>query len=268
MYKLTVLFHFILALAIHYLLSNKGDNFDSGGMMAFSSPGATNDENNHNTTNIPASQNSNENRPKSTDEKTLIPVTIGMILNSNDGMLQDGREPHHIKLVAAVRGINKSSTAYNYEVEDGTGAIEIKEWFDEADPLIKSQMREEAAVEHQYVRIVGKMQVYDDRMSVSAFSVRKLSSGNELTHHFLEVVHSVEKYKKSSQIVGSPSMAMGGMSMGIGMGGGAMPSSSTPLAQDSKMGGDELQNDIMMFLDGCKFMTMLCNLLTDFSSVM
>ncbi len=113
-----------------------------------------------------------------------------MILNSSNGMLEDGREPHHVKIVAAIRGVNQSSTAYNYEVEDGTGFTEVKEWLDEGDPLSRSQMRDEAAKEHQYVRIIGKMQEYDGKQSVVAYSVRKLSSGNELTNHFLEVVHS------------------------------------------------------------------------------
>eukprot|EP00551_Chaetoceros_affinis_P002890 CAMPEP_0203641558 /NCGR_PEP_ID=MMETSP0088-20131115/6881_1 /ASSEMBLY_ACC=CAM_ASM_001087 /TAXON_ID=426623 /ORGANISM="Chaetoceros affinis, Strain CCMP159" /LENGTH=283 /DNA_ID=CAMNT_0050497043 /DNA_START=38 /DNA_END=889 /DNA_ORIENTATION=+ len=228
-----------------------GDNFDNGGMIGmdntnFSSPGAGNN-------NISSSQNSNENRRTITaiEEQTLIPVTIAMILNSNDGMLQDGREPNQVKLVAAVRGVGKTSTSFNYEVEDGTGSIDIKEWFDEGDPLIKSQIREEAAVEHQYVRIIGKMERFDNKPLVTAFAVRKLSSGNELTHHFLEVVHSVEAYKRCSQIVGTPGgIAMGGMANAIGIGGGVMPSTSTPLAQDSGMTGNELQDDILAFLAG------------------
>lgn len=180
-----------------------------------------------------------------------------MILNSSNGMLEDGREPHHVKIVAAIRGVNQSSTAYNYEVEDGTGFTEVKEWLDEGDPLIKSQMRDEAAKEHQYVRIIGKMQEYDGKQSVVAYSVRKLSSGNELTHHFLEVVHSAEKYKKSGQIVGSPSMngamAMGGVSNMGGFNGGAMPSTSTPLKQDTNGGSGGLHDDITAFLEGGKW---------------
>lgn len=229
-------------------------NNDSGGTMmnnsAFSSPSANNT--------FEASQSpSGQNRRKATEEQRLIPVTVRMILESTNGMLVDGREPHNVKIVAAIRGVNQSSTAYNYEVEDGTGFIDVKEWLDEGDPLMKSQMREAAAVEHQYVRIIGKMQEYDDKPSIVAYSVRKLSSGNELTHHLLEVVHSAEKYKKSSQIVGSPgminngAMAMNdGMAMG-GFNGSSMPTTSTPLAQDTKMGNEALKEDILAFLENC-----------------
>lgn len=228
-----------------------GMDFNSGGNgmdTEFGSPGGNN---NFAASSPPASQNAR----KPTEEQKLIPVTIRMILNSNNNMLEDGREPHQVKIVAAIRAVSDNSTAYNYEVEDGTGFIDVKEWLDDSDPLIKAQMRQEAAKEHQYVRIIGKMQVYDDKPSIVAYSVRKLSSGNELTHHFLEVVHSGEKYNKSSQIVGSPNMNGGAMAMNdMNMGGnfnqGGMPSGGAPIAQDSGMGNDQLHADIMTFLEG------------------
>ena len=181
-------------------------------------------------------------------------------------MLEDGREPHHIKLVAAVKEVNKASTAYTYTVEDGSGAIDVKEWTDEQDPARKTKMREEAAVQHQYVRIIGKMQDYEGKPSVVAYSVRKLTSGNELTHHFLEVVHSLEKYKRASQIVGSPNgmmnasgvTSMSGIQMGNGNVGGfnpghTMPSSSSrPITNNDNDddGTSPLKREILGFLTG------------------
>jgi replication factor A2 len=231
-------------------IGNTMDYSNDGGGVAFQSPGGG--DNAYQSQSSPAGKA----RP-ATEEQTLIPVTIRMILNSTDGMLEDGREPYNVKLVAAIRSVTPSSTAFNYEVEDGTGLFEVKEWLDEGGPLAKQQMREEAAREHQYVRIIGKMQVYDGKPSIVAYSVKKLSSSNEITHHFLEVVHSVEKYKKSGQIVGSPSlnvnggMAMNGMNMG-GFNNGSMPTTSTPLALDTNMGVDALKDDILQFLIGSK----------------
>mmetsp|Transcript_10648 Transcript_10648/g.13476 ORF Transcript_10648/g.13476 Transcript_10648/m.13476 type:complete len:292 (-) Transcript_10648:179-1054(-) len=210
-----------------------GNQYGGGGDASFSSPSGGN--------NYGSSSQSPTQKRKSTDEQTLIPVTIRMILNASDSMLEDGREPHNIKIVAALRNVNQTSTSYVYEVEDGTGFIEAKEWLDENESVLQSEMRNEAAKDYQYVRIIGKMQWYDNKPSVVAYSVRKLSTGNELTHHLLEVVHASEKYKKSSQIVGSPSMNNGAMSMqGMNMGrvdfNSSMPSASTRLApQDSNM---------------------------------
>ena len=68
------------------------------------------------------SQSTPSKTRRATEEQTLIPVTVKMILDHSNNMLEDGREPHHIKLVAAIKDVNKASTAYMYTVEDGSGA--------------------------------------------------------------------------------------------------------------------------------------------------
>ncbi len=161
--------------------------------------------------------------------------------------------------------MDKTSTAYNYIVEDGSGEIQVKEWIDDTDPVLKTQMREEASsrTDH-YVRIIGKMQDYEGKPSIVAYSVRKVSSGNELTHHLLEVAYSSDRYKKRSQIVGTPShnaMGMGMMNNGGGMSGGFHtgnmshgPSggmNSNPISNDPNNGGagnDRLSKDILNYL--------------------
>ena len=50
---------------------------------------------------------------------------------------------------------------------------------------------------------------YDNKFSIIADTVKVLSTGNELAHHFLEVVYSGEKYKHSDTIVQPNSPMMG-----------------------------------------------------------
>mmetsp|Transcript_13599 Transcript_13599/g.20244 ORF Transcript_13599/g.20244 Transcript_13599/m.20244 type:complete len:273 (-) Transcript_13599:324-1142(-) len=190
---------------------------------------------------------------KPTDEKTIVPATIKMLGTAvrNNMMFDDGREPDQVKIVAAIREVSKGSASYTYTVEDGTGCMEIKEWIDDESNLEKAKEREESAVENNYIRIFGKLGMYDDKPQIVAHCIRKLSSGNELTYHFLEVVHAAETYKKSSSIVGSPSMAMQGMKFnqsGGGMNNGMH--TSTPLGnnQNGGDGGDALENDIIAYL--------------------
>lgn len=195
-----------------------------------------------------AGEASPQKQRKATDEQTLIPVTIRMVLNSAVNILEDGREPHNVKLIGAVRSVEKSSTAYNYEIEDGTGLLSVKEWVDNADTMEVQQLRDEAATEHQYIRIIGKMQEYEGRKQLVAYSVRKCRDMNEMTYHFLEVVHSAEKYQKSNQIVGAPNMS-GGMVNNFNM--PQTPSASNPMAMniDSMNNtGDALGDDIMRYL--------------------
>jgi len=184
------------------------------------------------------------NRRKATEEQILVPVTIAMLLKAakNNNILEDGRDPNQIKLVAAMRDVTKSSASNTYIVEDGTGVIEVKEWNEDGN-LIKAQISDEAAVEHQYVRIIGKLDTYNDNPQVVANTVRKLQDGNELTYHLLEVVHAGEKYKQGGQIVGSPSMGIKNMNFG-GM------QASTPLAvQNTNQGGGQLEAAVTNFLN-------------------
>lgn len=208
-----------------------GTDYNNSGGGDFGSPGGT---------------PSGDGGRKATDEQTLVPVTIKMLIEAskNNKILLDGREPHQIKLVAAITTVLKGSTAYNYGVEDGTGMIEVKEWVEDGSPII-SKMREEAAVEHQYVRIIGKLEEYDGKHQIVAHSVRKIASGNELTHHFLEVVYEGEKYKKQGQIVGTPSQAMGNMNFD-----GNNMQASAPIMNSGEGQQQGLQSDIISFLSG------------------
>ena len=187
------------------------------------------------------------NRRKATEEQILAPVTIAMLLKAaqNNNILEDGREPNQIKLVAAVREVTKNSASNAYVVEDGTGVIDVKEWNEDGN-LIKAQISEEAAVEHQYVRIVGKLDTYNDTAQIVANTVRKVQDGNELTHHFLEVVHAGEKYKQGGQIVGSSSMPAKNMNFN-GM------QSSTPIAAQNVNQGGALDQALTNFLNAGKF---------------
>lgn len=192
--------------------------------------------------NISSPSNDKQRRP--TEEKSLVPVTIGMAKRATNNILQDGREPEQIKIVGAVCDATNKSTSIEYALEDGTGKIAVKEWVEDGNK-VKEQMSAEAAVDHQYIRVIGKIQEYEGELQIVAQHVKKLTDANELTYHLLEVVRSAEKYKRSSNIVGSPSMAMSHMQLNHGV--------SLHASKPIGMGGEGdggLQNEIMNFLKG------------------
>lgn len=185
---------------------------------------------------------------KSYDEQTLIPVTAKMILSatstsSQEGTgalaLPDGRNLHHVKLVGAVRTVENMSTNVSYEIEDGTGLIEVKQWMDDNDCSAAQEMKEQAAKDAQYLRIIGQIKDYDGKKSLVAHSIRRITDGNELTHHFLEVVHSAEKYARGERI--------GGMAAPVSMASNTM-NSSTPVAAASSGGGDSLKDQVLNYV--------------------
>lgn len=197
-----------------------------------------------------ASQNQTPSRGprKSYDEQTLIPVTAKMILSakstsSQEGTgslaLPDGRSLHHVKLVGAVRTVENLSTNVAYEIEDGTGLIEVKQWMDDNDCSAVQEMKEQAAKDAQYLRIIGQIKDYDGKKSLVAHSVRKIADGNELTHHFLEVVYSAEKFARADRI--------GGMAAPVSM----AQAASTPLAAAATgggAGGDALKDQVLNYI--------------------
>jgi len=206
----------------------------SGGFGASSPPSAN-----------PSTPTSNQNSGrKAYDEQTLIPVTIRMILAStpsSEGFaLEDGRPLHHVKFVAAVRDFENQSTNISYNLEDGTGLVEVKQWLDDNDCSAVVEMKEASAKDGQYLRVIGQVKDYDGKKSVVAHSIRKLLNGDELTHHFLEVVYSGERAKQANRIGPAPPM------MNMGMATNSTFSASTPLADTGADGG--IKDQVLNFI--------------------
>jgi replication factor A2 len=158
---------------------------------------------------------------KSYDEQTLQPCTIGMILSAlpegNDSgslELSDGRKLHHVVIVGAVKECTQNSTNALYEIEDGTGLIVVKQWVDQNDCAAKYEMRQKCMHENTYLKIVGSPKYYDGNVQLVAESIRPVSTGNELTHHMLEVAYAGEKYKNRHSL-GVPRQPL---SSGVGFG--------------------------------------------------
>lgn len=109
---------------------------------------------------------------KPTEEQFMIPITVRQAMKSvtSDGQcLVDGRDPHHVKLVACIKDIDQTATAISYNVEDGTGLINVKEWTNNVNP------RNGAATTlapQMYVRIIGKLQSFQGQASITAYQVK------------------------------------------------------------------------------------------------
>ena len=163
---------------------------------------------NSNDSGSPDQSQGQKNR-RSYDEQTLIPVTLQMAMNAQpdtsggDGslLLPDGRPVSLVKIVGAVRSYNEQSTNILYQIEDGTGLMDVKQWVDDNDCTAILDIRKETLQENIYVKVIGQIKDYDGKKMIVANMVRPLSTGNELTHHFLEVAYSGEKSKRANSIV-------------------------------------------------------------------
>lgn len=185
---------------------------------------------------------------RSYDEQTVTPVTIRMALASRpdegtDGTgtlaLEDGRKLYHVKIIGAVRAVEDYSTNIVYELEDGTGLIEVKQWFDENDCEAISTTRAETQKEHIYLKVVGQIKDFDGKKMIVAESIRPLTTGNQLAHHMLEVVYSAESHKRRGTSMPSS---------GIGFGGPRPVSTGVPLAPSTASGGGGVKDTVLAYI--------------------
>jgi replication factor A2 len=129
-------------------------------------------------------------------EHTLIPVTARMIYSavwdSERFVLKDGWLLHMVKLVGAVWSIRVNMKYVHIDVEDGMELVRVILWREEKECMAQRWMIHECN-SHHYICVIGEVEDYYGVHKIIAFDVRPVSSGNEVTHHFLEVAYSFEK---------------------------------------------------------------------------
>jgi hypothetical protein len=129
-------------------------------------------------------------------EHMLIPVTAKMIhsavRDSERFVLKDGRPQHMVKLVGAVRNFHVNIKHVQIDVEDGTGLVWVILWREKKECMAQHCLIDKCKSNH-YIRVIGEVEDYYGVQKINAFNVWPVSSGNKVTHHFLEVAYSFEK---------------------------------------------------------------------------
>jgi replication factor A2 len=187
---------------------------------------------------------------RSYDEQNMLPCTIGMILSASTDesgtcILSDGRKAHHVKFVGASRNAAEDfSTNVIYQMEDGTGLVEVKQWLDDNACSAITALRQSTLKEHIYLKVVGQIKEYDGKKMVVADSVRLLTTPNELTHHMLEVVYSAETYTRKQSL--TPGRMMSGVGFGQTTANVAQQQQYQPMSANG--GGGTLRDTVMQFI--------------------
>ncbi|KAF9160325.1 replication factor A protein 2 [Actinomortierella ambigua] len=155
---------------------------------------------------------SSSSAPKRT-QHTLRPVTIKQLLKVSethaDGDFKlDGQDLSQVKLIAAVRNVNKQTTLTTYKLEDGTGTIDAKLFATEdADAESLAQI-----VDGVYVRVIGQLKSFRERnYFLNLFnyqSIQVVKDPNEITTHNLEVIHAHASSTRSKMHTGQQDVSM------------------------------------------------------------
>jgi hypothetical protein len=133
-------------------------------------------------------------------EHTLILVTVKMIHSAvwdcERFVLKDGRPLHMVKLVGAVRNFCVHDKHVQIDLEDGTGLLRVIYWVKQKECTAQRHLIDECNG-NCYIRVIGEVADYYGVHEIIAFDIRPVSSGNKVTHHFLEVAYSYEKRLES-----------------------------------------------------------------------
>jgi hypothetical protein len=133
-------------------------------------------------------------------EHTLIPVTVKMIHSTvrdcKRFILKDGQLLHMVKLVGAVRNFCVHLEHIQIDLEDGTGLVRVIFWQEQKECTAQRHLIDKCNGNH-YIRVIGEVEYYYGVHEIIAFNILPVSSGNEVTHHFLEVAYSYEKRLES-----------------------------------------------------------------------
>ncbi len=97
-----------------------------------------------------------------------------------------------VKFVGAVRNFRANTKYVQIDVEDGTGLVQVILWREEKECTAQHRLIHECN-STCYIRVIGDVEDYYGIIEIIAFDVRQVSSGNKVTHHFLEVAYLSDK---------------------------------------------------------------------------
>jgi hypothetical protein len=133
-------------------------------------------------------------------EHTLIPVMVKMIHSAVGDcerfILKDGQPLHMVKLVGAVRNFCVHDKHVQIDLEDGTGLLRVIFWHKQKECTAQCHLIDKCNG-NCYICVIGEVADYYGVHEIIAFDIQPVSSGNKVTHNFLEAVYSYERRLES-----------------------------------------------------------------------
>ncbi len=103
-----------------------------------------------------------------------------------------------VQFVGAVRNFSVNTKYVQIDVDDGIELVRVILQKKERECMAQRCLIHKCNSNH-YIRVIGNVEDYYGVHGIIAFDVRPVSSGNEVTHHFLEVAYSFEKTLKYAE---------------------------------------------------------------------
>lgn len=128
---------------------------------------------------------------KGRSAQTLLPLTVKQIMDAaqssddRSNFAINGVEVSTVRLVGRMLGKVERVTDVAFALDDGTGKIDVNRWENES-----SDTKEMADVNNgNYVIVNGGLKGFQGKRHVVAYSVRRVTNFNDITHHFLHCIY-------------------------------------------------------------------------------
>jgi len=128
-------------------------------------------------------------RGRDLENSTVVSRTVKQLLLSkmgpDDTFKIDGREVTTVAILGLILEARIESTHYDYKIDDGSGCIDVRVWFQQDTPSDQDQYKE-----GQYVRVTGSLRSFNDQKSIMSWRMHPITDFNELTWHGLSIIHA------------------------------------------------------------------------------
>jgi len=128
-------------------------------------------------------------------DQCLLPCTIKQILmapepKADENLCIDGRELSNICIMGSILQIDVQSTHVTYRLDDGTCVVDVKVWSGDGSDASHKHPQLEDLKSASYIRVIGRVQAFKGKRSVTGFTLLPVLDMDELTLHFLEVIYA------------------------------------------------------------------------------
>lgn len=129
----------------------------------------------------------------------LRPVTVQQILNAEQihneaDFTIDGQPAGQVTFIGVVRQITTNATNVIYQIDDGTGMVDVRVWLDTQTNGDKYR----DVSEWSYVRVIGSVKSFQTRRYVATGHLRRVKDANEIFYHKLDAIHAHQLTKKAT----------------------------------------------------------------------
>ncbi|KAI8897981.1 hypothetical protein BC833DRAFT_591558 [Globomyces pollinis-pini] len=125
--------------------------------------------------------------------QSLRAITIKQLVDATQAFpdapfMVDDKELNQVILIGRINKVVINSNNTVYSVDDGTGSIDVRKYTD-ADQD-EDSIAPDVPRDGTYIKVIGQLKSFHSKKSIGAFKVMPIDSIDEITHHYLSVIHT------------------------------------------------------------------------------